>query len=678
MTLRVSSATTRLPRFCFLLTLLAAPALAGVGVWTAVGPEGGAPLLLATDPSDARIVYATFASGPYAGIETTVMRSEDAGESWTPANQGLEGERVISLAVDPAENTRLFAVAAVQGCESDDPGGVYRSEDAGAHWQLLRTAAQLGGIGCRAGVLALPDQVLVGIRGGVARSTDHGASWQTVLFAPQVIDGFHTLAADPVDGRIYAIGWYGRFASNDGGSTWTVIADPYPAGTPPPVTAFGLAASAPRTLYELGFDSQLWRSPDAGATWEQRAHGRISGDLFAEVLAVDPRDPDTILGAGDAGLLRSRDGGQTFHALRRGLPELAFDRTDFPGVQSIANDANGRFLVGVARGLFRSADHGYHWEVAAMRGVHANEIRHLLPDPRRTSRIFFTSTADLLLTDDSGGTFENLGPTPPGHLRDLALDPFRADRLLALVEQPTASTPSPTRLFESLDAGRHWRLAGSLPVSQAIAVPAPSRLLRIDNDRIYAKTGAGGWRLRLQVVPADDRDFFSFAAFASSPLRPSIVLALGYENVLHIGPFPRLYMSADAGEHWRLLAETGVAAFDPLRPELGYVVVRSGVQSDILKVRFDRPSARRIATLPNHATASALAVDRRDANTIFVATGNAGILVTHDGGRSWQELASGLPQAGKIPVTRLVQDPGYPRRLYATPVSGGLWSLTLP
>jgi photosystem II stability/assembly factor-like uncharacterized protein len=72
-------------------------------------------------------------SGPstvfYLGTqENGVLRSDDKGDSWEPSQAGLEDQTVQQLLVSPANSNILFALADQK---------VYRSTDAGGHWQFV-------------------------------------------------------------------------------------------------------------------------------------------------------------------------------------------------------------------------------------------------------------------------------------------------------------------------------------------------------------------------------------------------------------------------------------------------------------------------------------------------------------------------------------------------------------
>src|SRR5919112_598289 len=94
-----------------LLLLLPLPALAGVDLWTRVGPETGAVRALAAAPSRPSTVYAGLASG-------------DGGVTWSFAGAGLNLQTPIrSLTVDVRRPGLLWAATSQ---------GIYRSANGGA------------------------------------------------------------------------------------------------------------------------------------------------------------------------------------------------------------------------------------------------------------------------------------------------------------------------------------------------------------------------------------------------------------------------------------------------------------------------------------------------------------------------------------------------------------------
>jgi photosystem II stability/assembly factor-like uncharacterized protein len=93
--------------------------------WHATGLENRGALSLAIDPADPSVVYAgTFSPlglGSLSGYG--VYKSRDAGTTWAPANAGIEGLAILSLAADPAGG--LFAGTG---------RGVFRSTSGGGTW----------------------------------------------------------------------------------------------------------------------------------------------------------------------------------------------------------------------------------------------------------------------------------------------------------------------------------------------------------------------------------------------------------------------------------------------------------------------------------------------------------------------------------------------------------------
>lgn len=251
---------------------------------------------IAPDPRDPAVVY--LAAGMHAGGAAAILRSADRGRSWRVApvpfamggnepGRGL-GER---LAVDPNRTASLLF-----GSRHD---GLWRSDDAGAHWTKL-AGFPVAGLGAPAPrqthggvafVLFDPSSGADGqgsrrIWAGIAdpgavhlyRSEDAGARWTAVSGpGPEMLA---VKAAVAADGTLY-VGYATGIGQGDAldGAVWRFTPDGRGQAITPPdhreggILGVAVAASAPGTVaistldrYRLG--DTLWLSRDGGAHWE--------------------------------------------------------------------------------------------------------------------------------------------------------------------------------------------------------------------------------------------------------------------------------------------------------------------------------------------------------------------------------------------------------------------------
>jgi len=172
-------------------------------------------------------------------------------------------------------------------------------------------------------------------------SGPHFAGWE-----------IYHIKGSPVDpNRLYASqssGWFGQLIqrSSDGGNTWEPVNNQFTYdgipgthqwydGTPHPwefkrVWHLEPSLTDPDTVYAGVEDAALFRSTDAGQSWQElsglRSHGSGprwqpgAGGMCLHTIVLDPSDPNRIfIAISAAGAFRTDDAGQTWQPINCGL-----------------------------------------------------------------------------------------------------------------------------------------------------------------------------------------------------------------------------------------------------------------------------------------------------------------------------------------------------------------------
>ncbi|MGW0008966.1 xyloglucanase [Streptomyces tendae] len=200
-------------------------------------------------------------------------RWQEESHTWTPLldhvgwdDWGHTG--VVSVASDPVDPDRVYAAVGTYTNDWDPTNGaVLRSADRGASWEKADLPFKLGGnmpgrgMGERLAVDPHDNDVLyLGAPSGhgLWRSTDAGVTWSEVTAFPNP----GNYAQDPSDTSGYA--------SDNQGITWVTFDE----------STGGGAGTATGTVYGGVADKEnaVYRSTDAGATWERLA-GQPTGYL---------------------------------------------------------------------------------------------------------------------------------------------------------------------------------------------------------------------------------------------------------------------------------------------------------------------------------------------------------------------------------------------------------------
>jgi photosystem II stability/assembly factor-like uncharacterized protein len=231
--------------------------------------------------------------------------------------------------------------------------------------------------------------------GGLFRSADHGATWELnrpLWDHPQREEwfgggadypGIHSICVHPRDPRhlILGISCGGAWITRDGGQTWNCSGPGMRAAYMPPERALEPNVQDPHQLVQcptapdhlwVQHHNGIFRSTNGAATWTEIEN--VKPSVFGFAVAVHPKDPNTawfvpaikdekrIPVGGRVVVTRTKNGGRTFRALTRGLPQQ--HAYDLVFRHALDVDATGDCLAfGSTTGsLWISEDGGDSWE----------------------------------------------------------------------------------------------------------------------------------------------------------------------------------------------------------------------------------------------------------------------------------------------------------------------------
>jgi photosystem II stability/assembly factor-like uncharacterized protein len=365
------------------------PAVAGGRVTSVVG--------VADDP---KLYYLGSAGG---GVWKTV----NGGATWTPLFDKQSVASIGAIAIDPKNHDVVWVGTGETNPRNDVTwgDGIYRSADGGKTWTNLglRATKYIASV-----VIDPrdPNAVVVGALGdvfadsperGVFRTTDGGKTWTKTLYVgPR--SGVSELVADPKNPDVLFAGiWHfqrkpwtfesggdddGIWKSTDAGKTWNRLTG---HGLPDGMTGrigLAVAPSNPNRVYAL-IESKtpgiLWRSDDAGANWKQMTTNTLVDQRFFYFshVRVDPANADHLYGVSEE-LSESKDGGKTFKTIAEGV------HVDYHDMWIAPSDPK-RMITGEDGGYALTLDGGATWSFS--RNLAIGQIYHVGYDDQNPYRV---------------------------------------------------------------------------------------------------------------------------------------------------------------------------------------------------------------------------------------------------------------------------------------------------
>jgi hypothetical protein len=323
----------------------------------------GSPVSMVLDDVRDGSVYAALNLGHFG---SKLHRSADRGQNWeelgVPSYEGLAPDPPAADAPPDAAPPRPPTLKQVWSLEAGGadqpgrlwagtlPGGLFRSDDGGHGWTLVRS------------LWDVPER---------ANWFGGGYDWP----------GIHSVAVDPRDSRHLLVGVScgGAWASRDDGASWECRAHGMFAEYMPPARRDDPSIQDPHRIATCRqHPDALWaqhhngvfKSVDGGRQWTHVPNARPSGFGFA--VAVHPADPatawfvpavkDEFRVPVDNTLVvsRTRDGGETFEVLNRGLPSPSFDLI-YRHALDVDDSGHVLAMGSTTGGLWLSEDAGDSW-----------------------------------------------------------------------------------------------------------------------------------------------------------------------------------------------------------------------------------------------------------------------------------------------------------------------------
>lgn len=330
-----------------------------------------------------------------------VFKSQDGGLTWQAKNNLIppEGSKatamdisslnILSIGVDPADDNIVYA--------GSDSNGLFRTTDAGENWEIyngqnLRANETIYDI-----AIDIKDSkniyiagVTAANKGRLLKSTDAGANWEETYVTLASADLVNKIRIDNYNTSIVYIGTSSGavLQSTDYGRSWVLMGAGRFAGG---INNFLINPRDTRILYITSLQEGLLKSTDKGVTWtslveklktKELAKFAIEPNTKIDILAIDPKNPDTVYLGFINGMLKTTDGGQTWVPINIITPPAVL-----PIVSLVVDPNDSRNIYyGINSQIYLSNTAGTDWFV---RNLPTSRVLQIITiDPKNTKTIY--------------------------------------------------------------------------------------------------------------------------------------------------------------------------------------------------------------------------------------------------------------------------------------------------
>lgn len=569
------------------------------------------------------------------------------------------GGRIADLAVYERE-PRIFYVASASG-------GLWKTENGGITMKPVFDHESSVSLGAVAVCQKDPNLVWVGTGesssrnsvawgDGVYKSTDGGKSWSNMGLKETMSIG--RIVIDPKDPNIVYVAALGRlwgenpergvYKTKDGGRTWekvlfhddkTGCAD---LAMDPSNRNVLLAAMWQRRRYPWqmtsgGPGSGIYKTVNAGKSWYRLDRGLPIGDVGRIGLSYFRKDPRKIIATvehnKESGIYKSLDRGESWIKLNAMNPRPFY----FSRPLQDPLDENRIYECGVA--LHYSDDGGKNFRAIRL-SVHVDN-HAIWVNPQDSNHILIGNDGGVGQSRDRGLTWEHIDNLPIGQYYAVGYDMRRPYWILGGL-QDNNSYEFPTQSHVGgVTAQQAIGLAGGDGFHVAID---PS-----DWQTTYSESQGGGIE-RIDIKTGKDK--FVRPSIKGERLRfnwsTPFIISPHNPKTLYVGA-NRLMKSVDQGEHWKPVSPD-LTTNDPKQQNLG-----------------EGPLQATVTGAEQHCTIITISESPAKEGLIWVGTDDGKVQFSQDGGNTWTDVTkniTGLPEGtwcSRVAASRYAEG-----RCYAT------------
>jgi len=296
------------------------PEFVGRGNWNALVPAGPTAVksMLVIDD---RIIMAGLQ--PRDSKNGGLVISTDHGTTWQP-QAGVPDTNEVTSIIHTSSSPSVIYVSLFDNGQNGR-GGIYLTHNQGSTWEKVSNFKPVTDVRSLVIVPGQIDVLLAGtVENGIYASLDGGLSWEarnSGLNSLKIQD----LAVNQLNPNVvFAATLSGLYRSGNRAESWTPCQLSGPSETVmclqvvphPDDASIVYALERPQ-----GEKTLIWRSADAGKTWQQCSWKGLPHEFHPRCLRVSPLEHDTLyIGTVYDGVYRSEDQGASWSSMNRGLP----------------------------------------------------------------------------------------------------------------------------------------------------------------------------------------------------------------------------------------------------------------------------------------------------------------------------------------------------------------------